>query len=81
MTYMLISICQLTWLPPHIVFWLESSPADRDRGVLVGPKLTIARCGMEEQWYSGLHEEEGCQQVKGGDPSPLLCLGETQLKC
>ena len=80
-TYMLISICQLTWLPPHAAFWLESSSAERDLGVLVGTKLTMARHGMEGQWYPGLHEEEGCQQVKGGDPSPLLCPGETQLEC
>lgn len=80
-TYMLSSICQLTWLPPQAAFWPERSSAERDPGVLVGTKLTIARRGMEGQRHPALHEEEGCQKVKGGDPSPLLCLGEMQLKC
>ena len=47
----------------------------------MGTKLTMARHGMEGQRCPGLHEEEGCQQIKGGDPSPLLCPGKTQLEC
>ena len=33
-------------------------------------------CGQEGQWYSRVHLEECCQQIKGGDPSSLLCPGE-----
>lgn len=29
-------------------------------------------CSLEGQWYPGVHWEEHSQQVKGGDPAPLL---------
>lgn len=33
-------------------------------------------CGWEGQWYPGVHEEEHVQQVKEGDPTPLLSPSE-----
>ena len=48
--------------------WIESSPAEKDLGVLVDGKLT----GPESQLYPGLHQEKCGQQVKGGYCPPLL---------
>jgi len=31
--------------------------------------------GQEGQWCPGVHLKECGQQVKGGDPAPLLCPG------
>lgn len=33
-------------------------------------------CGQKGQWHPGLHQEVCGQQVEGGHPPPLLCLGE-----
>ena len=33
----------------------------------------------ESQLCPGLHQKKCDQQVKGGDPAPLLCAGETSL--
>lgn len=33
-------------------------------------------CGQKGQWDPGVHLEERCQHVKGGDPPPLLSPGE-----
>jgi len=33
-------------------------------------------CCKEVKWYPWLHQTKYCQQVKGGDPSPLLSTGE-----
>lgn len=41
----------------------------------------ICPCSMEDQQPPYLHETEHCQQVMGGDPSPLLSPGETHLEC
>ncbi|GAB0206623.1 hypothetical protein GRJ2_003127900 [Grus japonensis] len=49
--------------------WIESSPEEKDLGVLIDEKLNMT-------WHI-----LGCikcdQQVKGGDPAPLLRSGET----
>ena len=34
-------------------------------------------CNPESQPYPGLHQKKCGQQVKGGDPDPFLCSGET----
>ena len=34
-------------------------------------------CGQESQLEPGVHLKERGQQIKGGDPPPLLCPGET----
>jgi len=57
---------------------IESSPVDKDLGVLVDEKLDMShQCALAGQLYPGLQEEKHVQQVKGGDSSPLLCSGET----
>lgn len=33
---------------------------------------TTCSCAVEGEWDPGLHYGEFCQQVKEGDPSPLL---------
>ncbi|KAK4826905.1 hypothetical protein QYF61_012497 [Mycteria americana] len=60
---------------------IESSPAKKDLGVLMGPKAgheptTCAR-SPEGQLYPGLHQKKRGQQVEGGDSAPLLCSDET----
>ncbi|RMC13120.1 hypothetical protein DUI87_10651 [Hirundo rustica rustica] len=58
---------------------LESSSEEKDVGILVENKLSMSQqcpCGQEGQWYPGLHYEEHSQQVKGGDPAPLLSPGD-----
>ena len=61
--------------------WIESSPAEKDLGVLVGGKLPMSQqCALaspESQPCPGLHQEKCGQQVKGGDSPPLLCPRET----
>jgi len=49
---------------------IESSPAEKDLGVLVDEKLDMSH----RYAYAGLHQK---QQVEGGDSAPLLCSGET----
>ncbi|RMC13266.1 hypothetical protein DUI87_10800 [Hirundo rustica rustica] len=67
---------------PQLDGWadlLESSSAEKDRGVLVDGRLTTSRqcpCCQEGEWVPGLHQEERGQQAEGGDPAPLLGPGE-----
>ncbi|GAB0175845.1 mitochondrial enolase superfamily member 1 [Grus japonensis] len=49
--------------------WIESSPEEKDMGVLLDEKLN--------QLYPGLHQKKRDQQVKGGDSPPLLHSCET----
>ncbi|KAK4805526.1 hypothetical protein QYF61_004466 [Mycteria americana] len=60
---------------------IESSPAEKDLGVLMERKAgheprTCAR-SPQGQLYPGLHPKKRGQQVEGGDSAPLLCSGET----
>ena len=55
---------------------LESNSAERDLGVLVGSRLTMRQQWPKRPVYPGMHSEECWQQVKGGDPAPLLSPGE-----
>ncbi|GAB0203499.1 mitochondrial enolase superfamily member 1 [Grus japonensis] len=61
--------------------WIESSPEEKDLGVLPDKQLSkhepaVCPCGQEGQRYLGVHSEERGQQVKGGYPPPLLCPSE-----
>lgn len=52
---------------------------ENDLGVLVDDKLTmlaVCPCGLEPPWDPGVHLDVYGQQVKGGDPAPLLDPGE-----
>ncbi|GAB0185043.1 mitochondrial enolase superfamily member 1 [Grus japonensis] len=61
--------------------WIESSPEEKDLGVLIDEKLNMSpavrACSPESQLCPGLHQKRCDQQVEGGDPAPLLCSGET----
>ncbi|GAB0189939.1 triadin [Grus japonensis] len=61
--------------------WIESSPKEKDLGVLIDEKLNMSRqccaCSPESQPCPGLHQKKCGQQVEGGDPAPLLGSGET----
>ncbi|PKU46230.1 pol- hypothetical protein [Limosa lapponica baueri] len=56
--------------------WLESSPEEKDLGVLVD-ELAICTGSQESQPHPALHQKKCGQQVKGGDSAPLLCSHET----
>jgi len=59
---------------------IESSPAEKDLGVLVDEKLDMSHQwahSPEGQLYPGLHQKHRGQQVEGGDSAPLLCSAET----
>ena len=36
----------------------------------------MGSCSPKSQLYAGLHQKQHGQQVKGGDPDPLLCAAE-----
>ncbi|GAB0204570.1 hypothetical protein GRJ2_002922600 [Grus japonensis] len=55
--------------------WIQSSSEEKDLGVLIDEKLNMSQhcvCSPENQPYPGLHQKGCDQQVKGGDPAPLL---------
>ncbi|GAB0192422.1 hypothetical protein GRJ2_001707500 [Grus japonensis] len=59
--------------------WIESSPGEKDLGVLAGDQHepTMHACSPESQLDPGLHQKKCGQQVKGGDCPLLLCSHET----
>ncbi|GAB0191029.1 mitochondrial enolase superfamily member 1 [Grus japonensis] len=59
--------------------WIESSPEEKDLGVLIDEKLNMSwQCALAAQKpCPGLHQKKCDHQVEGGDSAPLLCSCET----
>ncbi|GAB0210400.1 hypothetical protein GRJ2_003505800 [Grus japonensis] len=79
-------VLQVGWRNPKHSYRLgeegiESSPKEKDLGVLIDEKLNMSQqCVLacpESQLCPGLHQKRHDQQVEGGDPAPLLRSGET----
>ncbi|RMC04456.1 hypothetical protein DUI87_18900 [Hirundo rustica rustica] len=64
---------------------LGSSSAEKDLGVLADSELSMSQqCVLVAKKSNGIlreHEEEHCQQVKGGDPVPCSVLVRPHLEC
>ena len=60
-------------------YQLERSSAEKDLGVLVDSRLAMShQCALVAKKTDGIieaHQKVCGQQVKGGDPPPLLCPG------
>jgi len=57
--------------------WIETSPEEKDLGVLVQHDLAVCTHSPQSQPYPGLHQKKHGQQVDGGDSTALLCSGDT----
>ncbi|PKU39954.1 rna-directed dna polymerase from mobile element jockey-like [Limosa lapponica baueri] len=59
--------------------WIESSPEEKDFGVLVDEKLNMSwQCMLATQKANHiLHEKKYGQQIEGGGSPPILCSRET----
>ena len=57
----------------------ESSPTERELGVVVGSKLNLSQqCALSSpkgQLYPGVHQAQHCQLGEGRDCPTLLCAG------
>ncbi|GAB0178846.1 hypothetical protein GRJ2_000349900 [Grus japonensis] len=57
--------------------WIESSPEEKDLGLLVDKKLNMSQqCALAAQ-KDKLHQKQCDQPVEGGDSPPLLRSSET----
>ncbi|GAB0190139.1 hypothetical protein GRJ2_001479200 [Grus japonensis] len=59
--------------------WVESSPEEKDLGVLAEAQHEPAMraCSPESPSYPGLHQKKCDQQVKGGESAPQILSCET----
>ena len=65
-------------------YWLEGdllqrSSVEKDLGVLMDSRLAMSQqCALVAKHTSGILGciKKSCQQIKEGDPPPLLCTGE-----